>query len=234
MSNERQVLIVEDENSVARFLYQALSEAGYEPTACGNGKVACELAKAQPYDLILLDLNLPGRDGLEVCRDLRSSGLDTPVLMLTARDATEDKIAGLDSGADDYIVKPFELGELLARVRALLRRAASPLPSESGPADELRLDDVLLDRRTRIVERKGRRLSLSSTEFALLEVLLRSAGEAVSREQLLKDVWDFDFGGSANVLHVYINYLRNKLEEGGARRLIHTVRGVGYRAAIKP
>ncbi len=221
-----QILIVEDENSVARFLYQAVEEAGYSPTACGRGDLALELSASGRFDLIMLDLMLPGIPGLQICRELRRQGLNTPVLMLTARDSTEDKIAGLDAGADDYIVKPFALGELLARIRALLRRAGTA----AGAHEEvLRVRDLVLEPAVQRATLAGEPLALSSTEFSLLEQLMRHRQRALTREELLEKVWQYDFGGDYNVLHVYISYLRRKLEKGGRERLIHTVRGVGYR-----
>ncbi len=227
MDSSAEILIVEDENSVARFLYQAVAEAGYSPTACGNGAVALEIALGQRFDLILLDWMLPGLSGLEVCQRLRERGVSTPVLIITARDSVEDKIAGLDAGADDYIAKPFELGELLARMRALLRRFQSAPKTERS--EVLSIGDLSLDLQNRKVTRAGSPIALSSTEFALLQALASKVGRVVSREELFKDVWDFDFGGDPNVLHVYISYLRTKLEKNGQSKLIHTVRGIGYR-----
>ncbi|MFA5506060.1 MAG: response regulator transcription factor [Vulcanimicrobiota bacterium] len=228
MSNSRpEILIVEDENSVARFLYQALEEAGYSPTACGNGKLALDLILAGSFDLILLDLMLPDLDGVEVCRGLRGKDRHIPVIMVTARDRVEDKIRGLDAGADDYIVKPFNLQELLARIRALLRRTDT-LDNHPG-STEIRVGDLVLDRSKLEVQLEGRFITLSSTECSLLDLLMTRAGETVSREALLEHVWQYDFNGDHNVLHVYISYLRGKLEGPGRPKWIHTVRGVGYR-----
>ena len=227
VSRKLEVLIVEDENSVARFLYQAMEEAGYGPTACGDGAVALEIAKVKSFDFILLDLMLPGLDGLELCRELRSLGHTTPIMMITAKDTVQDKILGLDAGGDDYIVKPFELQELLARIRALLRRVEgqqAPRPSELLKVGDLKLDLASLE-----VHLGENLVSLSTTEFTLLEHLMRNAGKVLSREELLEHVWQYDFNGDSNVLHVYISYLRGKLESGGRPKLIHTVRGVGYR-----
>lgn len=228
MSNSRpEILIVEDENSVARFLYQALEEAGYSPTACGNGKLGLDLVVAGNFDLILLDLMLPELDGVEVCRGIRDQGRRTPVIMVTARDRVEDKIRGLDAGADDYIVKPFNLQELLARIRALLRRTDT---LEAPPSsNEIRVGELVLDRSKLEAQLQGRSIPLSSTECSLLDLLMTRAGETVSRESLLEHVWQYDFNGDHNVLHVYISYLRGKLEGPGRPKWIHTVRGVGYR-----
>lgn len=216
------VLIVEDDASVARFLHQALAEAGYAPHTAGDGQTAYDLARDGRFDLILLDVMLPGMDGLEVCRLLRQERVTTPILLITARDALADKIAGLDSGADDYIVKPFQVGELLARVRALLRRMTSP------PA-LLRAGDLTLDPATRRAERAGKTILLSATEYALLEYLMRNTGRVLTRSQILEHVWQYDFDGNDNVLDVYISYLRSKIDKGQPSPLIHTVRGAGYR-----
>ena len=227
MSRKLEVLIVEDENSVARFLYQAMEEAGYGPTACGDGAVALEIAKVKSFDFILLDLMLPGLGGLDLCRELRALGHKTPILMITARDTVNDKILGLDAGADDYIVKPFVLKELLARIRALLRRVEVQL--DERPSDILRVGELTLDPTSLEVRLGDDLVSLSTTEFTLLEHLMRHAGKVLSREELLEHVWQYDFNGDSNVLHVYISYLRGKLEGQGRPKLIQTVRGVGYR-----
>ncbi len=216
------VLIVEDDASVARFLSQALAEAGYAPHTAGDGQTAYDLARDGHFDLILLDVMLPGMDGLEVCRQLRQERVTTPILLITARDALQDKIAGLDSGADDYIVKPFQIGELLARARALLRRMTST------PA-LLRAGDLSLDPATRRAERAGKTILLSATEYALPEYLMRNAGRILTRSQILEHVWQYDFDGNDNVLDVYISYLRSKIDKGQTSPLIHTVRGAGYR-----
>ena len=219
------ILIVEDDASVARFLKQAGDEAGYAPLVIENGIVALKAAQAQSFDLILLDVMLPGMNGFEICRRLRESGLPTPILMITARDTVDDKIAGLDAGADDYIVKPFHVAELLARMRALLRRG-------TATGGVLRLDDLTLEPATRRAERAGKAISLSSTEYALLEYLMRNAGRVLTRSVLLDHVWQYDFAGNDNVLDVYVSYLRQKIDRGHARPLIHTVRGVGFRLAV--
>jgi DNA-binding response OmpR family regulator len=216
------LLIVEDEPGLARFLTEAVAEAGYSADSVGDGVHAVEKAQSRSYDLILLDVMLPGMDGFSVCRRLRADGLTIPILILTAKDTLEDKIEGLDSGADDFIVKPFQLAELLARIRALLRRSAYG----SSP---LHVSGVTLDPSTRQATRDGKHISLSATEYSLLEFLMRHPGQVLTREEILKHVWQYDFGGNDNVLDVYISYLRAKLDRGRATPLIHTVRGVGFR-----
>jgi DNA-binding response OmpR family regulator len=218
------VLIVEDDDSVARFLAQAIHEAGYSPMAAYNGVDGLHLASVEGFDLILLDLMIPGIDGFEVTKRLRSLNVMAPILVITARDALEDKIEALDKGADDYIVKPFQIGELLARMRALLRRGNS---SQAV----LSIGDLTLDPATRRASRKGKTIFLSATEYSLLEYLMRNAGKVLTRSLILEHVWQYDFDGNDNVLDVYISYLRNKIDKGNITPLIHTVRGVGYRMA---
>lgn len=219
------VLIVEDDDSVARFLTQATHEAGYSPVAIDNGVDALHLAKTESFDVILLDVMIPKINGFEVARRLRAARVSTPILIITARDALEDKVEGLDSGADDYIVKPFQIAELLARVRALLRRGAS------SPA-LLTVGDLVLDPATRQASRAGKTIYLSATQYSLLEYLMRNAGRVVTRSMILQHVWQYDFDGNDNVLDVYISYLRNKIDRSSDTPLIHTVRGVGYRMAV--
>lgn len=215
------VLIVEDDGSIARFLAQALAEEGYEVDIADDGVQACAKAAGERFDLILLDVMLPKMDGYEVCRHLRAEGFAMPILIITARDALEDKVEGLDSGADDYIVKPFQLPELFARIRALMRRGvASPVPLQEA--------DLILDPASRTVSRGGKPIHLSVTEFSLLEFLMRNRGKVLTRQAILQHVWEFDFGGRDNVLDVYISYLRGKIDRGFHPRLIHTVRGVGF------
>ncbi len=216
------MLIVEDDDSVARFLKQALTEAGHATRVASDGLTAFAWAQDQTFDLILLDIMLPGMDGFEVCRRLRAERVSTPILLITARDALEDKIKGLDSGADDYLVKPFQIGELLARTRALLRRAV-PSPTL------LRVGDLTLDPATRKAVRAGKAIALSATEYTLLEYLMRNAGRVLTRSMILEHVWQYDFDGNDNVLDVYISYLRGKIDKGFSIPLIHTVRGAGYR-----
>jgi DNA-binding response OmpR family regulator len=216
------VLIVEDDAGVARFLRQAMAEADYQPQWTGDGLEGLRLAQEGDFDLILLDLMLPGMDGLEICRRLRVANIGTPILMLTARDLLEDKVAGLDAGADDYIVKPFQLAELLARARALLRRGIS------GPTT-LTVQDLTLEPATRTVTRASKTVLLSATEYTLLEYLMRNVGRTVTRSMILEHVWQYDFDGNDNVLDVYISYLRRKLDKKRPASVIQTVRGVGYR-----
>ncbi|HEX8234794.1 MAG TPA: response regulator transcription factor [Abditibacteriaceae bacterium] len=216
------VLIVEDNASVARFMEQAASEAGYTTQVEGDGLKALQVAQAMRFDLILLDVMLPGLSGFEVCRCLRAAGVTSLVLIITARDTTEDKVEGLDAGADDYIAKPFKVVELLARMRALLRRSASS-------STVLTVADLTLDPATRQASRGGKAISLSATEYSLLEYLMRHPNRVLPRSTILDHVWQYNFSGSDNVLDVYIMYLRNKIDKGQAQRLIHTARGVGFR-----
>lgn len=215
------VLIVEDDKSVARFLKQAVSEAGYTVELRSDGLEAVYTAKSVSFDMILLDVMLPGLDGFEVCRQLRASDVMTPILIITARDTLEDKLAGLDGGADDYIVKPFQVAELLARIRALLRRGTTA-------STVLKVADLTLDPATRQVRRGEGLIALSGTEYALLEYLMRNAGRVLTRCMILDHVWEYDFEGNDNVLDVYISYLRRKIDKGNVRSLIHTIRGVGF------
>lgn len=216
------VLVVDDEPAVRQALDRALRFEGYKTELVEDGPAALAAHAERPADAIILDVAMPRMDGLEVCRRLRAAGDSTPVLMLTARAAINDRVAGLDAGADDYLVKPFALEELLARIRALLRRSA--------PADDeaLRFSDLSLDPGTREVRRGDRLIELTRTEFLLLELLLRNARQVLTRELIFDRVWGYDFGANSNSLEVYIGYLRRKTEAEGEPRLIHTVRGVGY------
>ena len=216
------VLIVEDDLSVARFLEQATSEAGYAVQCESDGLAALKMAQSARFDLILLDVMLPGLGGYEICRRLRAAGSASMILLITARDTTEDKVEGLDAGADDYIAKPFKVVELLARMRALLRRAAAP-------PTVLQVADLTLDTATRQATRGEKAIALSATEYSLLELLLRNANRVLDRATILDHVWAYDFGGSDNVLDVYIMYLRQKIDKGQKTRLIQTVRGIGFR-----
>jgi two-component system response regulator MprA len=218
------ILVVDDEPSVRHALHRALSFEGYSVRTADDGRAALDDLLTTPADAILLDVTMPGVDGLEVCRRLRAAGDQTPILMLTARHATADRVAGLDAGADDYLVKPFALEELLARIRALLRRVGP----EAGSDEILRVADLSLQPSTRIVRRGERTMELTRTEFSLLELLLRNAGQVLTREVIFDRVWGYDFGANSNSLEVYIGYLRRKTEADGEPRLIHTVRGVGY------
>lgn len=215
------VLIVEDEFGVSRFLSQACLEAGYAPHIEADGARGLAAAKAQEFDLILLDVMLPSMNGFEVCRQLRAAGVQSLVLIITARDTLEDKIEGLDAGADDYICKPFRVAEILARMRALLRR-------KNSTSLRLEVADLTLDPTTRMASRGGKQIHLSATEYALLEYLMRHAGKTMPRATILDHVWQYDFNGNDNVLDVYIGYLRQKIDKGRLP-LIHTARGVGYR-----
>jgi two-component system response regulator MprA len=216
------ILVAEDDRAVRESLDRALRLAGYTVVQAADGLEALDLAAAEPPDAVLLDVMMPRLDGLSVCRRLRDRGDRTPILVITARDAVSDRVAGLDAGADDYLPKPFALEELLARLRALLRRA-NP---EDG--DELVLADLRLDPRRREVHRGDRSVELTKTEFDLLELLARNAGIVLSREVIYDRIWGYDFGTSSKSLDVYIGYLRRKTEEAGEARLIQTVRGVGY------
>ena len=219
-----QILIVDDEPAVRSSLSRALQLKGYGIRVAGDGAEALARARTARYDAVVLDVMMPGIDGIEVCRRLRHSGDDTPILMLTARDAVGDRVAGLDAGADDYLVKPFALEELLARLRALLRRNTD---NGERPA-VLRFSDLELDTGAHEVRRRERRIELTRTEFLLLEQFMRHPRQVLTRSVIFERVWGFDFGSGSNSLGVYIGYLRRKLEEAGARPLIHTVRGVGY------
>ncbi len=216
------ILVVEDDAAVRGSLDRALRLEGYSVEAAPNATVAFEVMAETRPDLIVLDLGLPDLDGLSVCRRLRSAGDDTPVLMLTARDAIDDRVQGLDAGADDYLVKPFALAELLARLRALLRRRGD----EEG--ETLRFGDLSLDLGTRQARRGSRPFDLTRIEFDLLELFLRHPRQVLTREIILERVWGYEFDSGTNSLAVYVGYLRRKTEEGGETRFIHTVRGVGY------
>ena len=217
------ILVVDDDPAVRESLRRALKYEGYEVELAGDGDAALERlgGEADP-DALILDVMMPGTDGLDVCRTLRASGNRLPVLMLTARGAVDDRVAGLDAGADDYLVKPFALDELFARLRALLRRRGAE------EAETLRFADLELDAATREVHRAGEPIELTRTEFALLELFLRNPRQVLTRSVIYERVWGYDFGFGSNSLDVYIGYLRRKTESGGGERLIHTVRGVGY------
>jgi two-component system response regulator MprA len=217
------ILVVDDEPQLRRALERALKLEGYEVATAGDGDEALSVAGEARPDAIVLDVLMPKRDGLDVCRELRRRDDHTPVLMLTARDAVTDRVDGLDAGADDYVVKPFALEELLARLRALLRRGDG-----KGADEQLGYEDLTLDPATREVRRGDRGVELTKTEFALLEELLRHPRQVLTRSQIFEAVWGYDFGPRSNSLEVYIGYLRRKTEEGGEPRLIQTVRGIGY------
>ncbi|HKR98475.1 MAG TPA: response regulator transcription factor [Candidatus Dormibacteraeota bacterium] len=216
------VLLVEDDERLSNSLARGLRGEGYAVDVAASGDDALHQARVYDYDVVILDVMLPGPDGVAVCRTLREAGSWCPVLMLTARDGVADRIRGLDAGADDYLIKPFDFGELIARVRALMRRGAPERPAV------LVAGDLEVDPATRAVTRAGRRVDLSAREFAVLEFLARRAGQVVSRTELLEHVWDRNYEGSTNIIDVYVGYLRRKLENPFGRPLIHTVRGAGY------
>jgi two-component system, OmpR family, response regulator MprA len=215
------ILVVDDEPAVRAALERALRLEHYEVDLASDGREALDRLAAAPPDAIVLDVAMPGVDGLEVCRRLRAAGDRTPVLMLTARDAVDDRVAGLDAGADDYLVKPFALRELQARLRALLRR------TDRG-TEAMRFADLAIDPVAHEVWRGERRVELSRTEFTLLELFLRHPRQVLTRSQIFEAVWGYDLGATSNALGVYIGYLRRKTEDGGEPRLLHTVRGIGY------
>ncbi|WP_430331356.1 response regulator transcription factor [Rhodococcus sp. ACT016] len=219
------ILVVDDDRAVRESLRRSLSFNGYTVDLAVDGVDALEKVTASRPDALVLDVMMPRLDGLEVCRRLRSTGDDLPILVLTARDSVSERVAGLDAGADDYLPKPFALEELLARLRALLRRAA-PAPGEES--ETMQFEDLTLDPVTREVTRGGRSISLTRTEFALLEMLMANPRRVLSRSRILEEVWGYDFPTSGNALEVYVGYLRRKTEADGEPRLIHTVRGVGY------
>jgi two-component system copper resistance phosphate regulon response regulator CusR len=219
------VLVVEDEERIARFLKKGLEEESYAVDVVGDGFAALDWVAGTTYDLILLDVMLPGLTGFEVCRLLRQRGVATPVLMLTARDDVDDRVSGLDAGADDYLPKPFAFKELLARMRALTRRAATT----ATPDTVLELADLQLDTVTHRAKRGEREMELTSKEYALLEYLLRHPRRPLSRTLIRESVWGYDYYGASNVVDVYVRHLRQKLEARGEPPLIHTVRGVGYK-----
>jgi two-component system response regulator MprA len=223
------ILVVDDDRSVRESLRRSLAFNGYQVELATDGRAALDAVTAQRPDAMVLDVMMPRLDGLEVCRRLRSSGDDLPILVLTARDAVSDRVAGLDAGADDYLPKPFALEELLARLRALLRRRSpDEFGAGTGPSKRLEFADLSLDPDTRDVRRGDRSISLTRTEFSLLELLLANPRRVLTRAQILEQVWGYDFPTTGNALEVYIGYLRRKTEAEGETRLIHTVRGVGY------
>ncbi|MHB8694080.1 MAG: response regulator transcription factor [Solirubrobacteraceae bacterium] len=217
------VLVVDDEPAVRRALERALKLDRYEVELAADGEEALDVMARNPADAVILDVGMPRLDGLEVCRRMRAAGDRTPILMLTARDAIDDRVRGLDVGADDYLVKPFALRELQARLRALLRRT-----SDGADGEVLRYADLSLDPVAHEVKRGDRVIELSKTEFLLLELFLRHPRQVLTRSTIFENVWGYDFGPTSNALGVYMGYLRRKTEEGGEPRLLHTVRGVGY------
>jgi two-component system response regulator MprA len=217
------VLVVDDERPVREAIERALKLEGYEVLLAHDGADALKVFTDTPSDAIVLDIMMPNMDGLEVCRRIRAAGDATPILLLTARDAVDDRVSGLDAGADDYLVKPFALAELLARLRALLRRTVA-----NGDRHILKFGDLTLNSETREIHRGDRLINLTRTEFLLLELFLRNPKRVLTRDVIFDRVWGYDFGPDSNSLEVYIGYLRKKTEAGGESRLIHTVRGVGY------
>jgi DNA-binding response OmpR family regulator len=217
------VLLVEDEATIADFIRRGLAERGYAVDLAGDGEAALDWAGAAAFDLIILDVLLPARDGLAVCRELRRRGVRTPVLMLTARDGVADRVRGLDSGADDYLAKPFAFSELLARLRALARRP----PALLGTL--LRLGDLALDTTTRRARRAGRPIPLTTKEYALLEYLMRHPHQVLTRAMIAERVWDYDFDNATNVIDVHVRNLRRKIDDPCPVKLIQTMRGTGYR-----
>jgi len=221
--------VVEDERKVAAFVRQGLVEEGHVVEVAADGEAALDaVAGGPPYDLVVLDVMLPKRDGLSVLKTLRARRMQAPVLLLTARDGVADKVAGLDAGADDYLAKPFAFEELLARVRALLRRG------RGGAEPVLRLADLSLDPATRVVTRGRRRIVLTAREYALLEYFLRNTGRVLTRPMITQHVWGMDFDPESNIVDVYVGYLRRKIDANGEPRLLQTVRGAGYSLSAEP
>ena len=216
------ILLVEDETKLAQFIQMELTYEGYEVQVAHDGLSGLMAAREQEPDLILLDWMLPGLTGLEVCRRLRATGMMVPVVLLTAKDEVGDRVAGLDAGADDYVVKPFSIEELLARVRAHLRR------NQPQEVEAFQFQDLLLNRKTREVKRGDRAIELTAKEFDLLDYLIAHPRQVLTRDRILEEVWGYDFMGDSNIIEVYIRYLRLKLEAEGEKRIIQTVRGVGY------
>jgi len=219
------ILLVEDEPGAAQMLAKGLRERSYAVDVATDGETAVYQAGVNDYDLVILDVMLPLKDGFEVCRELRAGGLTVPILMLTARDAPPDRVAGLDSGADDYLIKPFDFHELLARLRALLRRGPALRP------ETVEIADLIIDMRARRVTRDGRQIELTAKEYALLEYLARRAGEVVSRAEIAEHVWEENFDPFSNLIEVYVQRLRRKIDGGHAPKLLRTRRGEGYMLA---
>ncbi|BAV04148.1 two component transcriptional regulator, winged helix family [Filimonas lacunae] len=218
------VLLVEDEVNVASFIQRGLSEAGYEVTVAMDGILGYSIASEHEFAIILLDIMLPGMNGLDICRKLREANVNAPILMLTALGSTENVVTGLDSGADDYLVKPFKFAELQARIRSLTRRNFSAMEKP----DILSIDDLQVDANAKTVQRGGKTISLTATEYRLLEFMLKNQRKVLSRMEILEHVWGIDFNMGTNVVDVYVNYLRKKLDKGNSSALIHTVIGMGY------
>jgi len=222
------ILVVDDDAKITSFLRRGLVLEGYEVTVANSGAEGLRAAGDHEPDLLILDIMMPGIDGLEVCRRIRAADMPTPILMLTARDTVADRVKGLDCGADDYLVKPFALEELLARVRALLRRKPGAREEDEPRAVALAYADLTLDTGSREARRGGRPIELTAKEYELLTLFLTHPRQVLTRDMLMEKVWGYDYAGESNVLEVYVGYLRQKLEAGGEPRLIQTVRGVGY------
>jgi DNA-binding response OmpR family regulator len=216
------ILLVEDEVKLARFIELELGSEGYRVSVAHDGMTGLSLARESQPDLAILDWMMPGLTGVELCRRLRATGIKVPVILLTARDEVEDRVMGLDAGADDYLVKPFSIEELLARIRAHLRR------TQETDVDLLQFEDLSLNRRTREVHRGTRSIELTAKEFDLLQYLMSHPRQVFTRDQILENIWGYDFIGDSNIIEVYVRYLRLKLEQDSEKRLIHTARGVGY------
>ena len=216
------ILLVEDDPKVSAFILKGLKEEGYALDAYADGMDGAHWAVENEYDLIILDVMLPGMNGLDICRHIRAENKSTPVLMLTARDSSDDIVSGLDSGADDYLTKPFSFDVLLARVRALLRRA------QQYRSATLRIADLEMDPATRRVSRAGADIQLTGKEYAMLEYFMRNPGVGLSESRIIEHVWDMNHDSMTNTVNVYIHHLRNKIDRGQSRRLIHTIRGAGY------
>jgi heavy metal response regulator len=217
------ILLVEDERRISAYVKRGLEEEGYAVDAVYTGQEALDWGEAAAYDLIILDILLPELDGISVCRELRRRGARTPILMLTARDTVDDRVAGLDAGADDYLVKPFAIKELLARLRALTRR-----PSEVQKSPVIQVADLRLDTRTHKVQRSGKRIDLAAKEYAVLECLMREPGRVLTRTMIAEHVWNYNTFNQSNVVDVYVRNLRRKIDDSFDRKLIHTLRGAGY------
>lgn len=220
------ILVVEDSRRLAGIIKRGLQEDAYAVDNAYDGEEAQYMAETTPFDLIILDIMLPKKDGLTVCRELRAKGINTPILMLTAKDTTEDKVTGLDSGADDYLVKPFAFAELMARIRALLRREALP------KTPKLQVGDLSMDGQTREVWRGQRKIELTAKEYAILEYFMRRPNVVVTRTMLGENVWDYEFDGISNIIDVYVRRIRRKIDQDGQGSLIQTLRGTGYRLRV--
>lgn len=220
------ILLVEDEAALAGMLSKGLKEAGYEVSVAPDGLIGHEMAFKNQFDVLVLDIMLPGMNGMQLCKELRRQQVDTPILMLTALGTTENIVAGLDSGADDYLVKPFHFAELEARLRTLARRKSSG--NNNGPTDVLQIGNLILNTSTRTAKLNGEQVNLTATEYRLLEFMLQNRGRVLSRMELLENVWGIDFNMSTNVVDVYVNYLRKKIDTNPAQKLIHTMIGMGY------